>query len=145
MAEPIQHFPPKEDYPHLIRELHLSIDLLAEHLQRSLDNHNLATDSQFLKSFAENVINCSKLIKSFKFQEIGNSFLRHKLEEILPILMSVLHLSLDMAGGSSHMTLLDAAQTPSELPQFFKSLDNYPESTRILIQELDLLSKELQP
>jgi hypothetical protein len=133
---------PDFDYP-IMRELKTRLETLSNHLQNALEDHALPLQTAFLKDFAQNVGALHKLLSSMSPE------FKSSLEELSISLTNILNLPIEMQGGKS-MSVLQAIKNytspspaESDLSLFFISLEKYPESCRILAQELDLLAKDL--
>ena len=135
MAEPATPFLPPPDNPLLIvRELKTHVDTFAEQLQNALENHELSEQDTFLKNFVHNIHTLDKLLKSIVFEEM-NPDVRPKIEEITSVLARVL-----MIPSVENPTSSTKESDPNH---FLTTLLQFPESSRILIQELRLLSQDL--
>ena len=150
MAQPASaSFPPSQNSILLMRELKSHIDLFSEHLQKALKNHELTLQAAFLRGLSQNVAALDKLTRSIPVNDMPAD-VRTTLEEISAILTHILNMPVDTAAGTAQMSIVQAIKnysTPStresDLSIFLRSLDKYPESFRILIQELHLISQDL--
>jgi len=150
MAQPaFSTFPPSDNILLIVRELKGHLETLSEHLQKGLENHQLALQAAFLRDFAHNVTALNKLLTSITFNEV-EADLRQTLEEITVSLTHILNLSIETKREGSSLTALDAIKNftspstrESDLSIYLTSIEKYPESFRILIQELNLLSQDL--
>jgi hypothetical protein len=150
MAQPASaSFPPSQNSILLMRELKSHIDLFSEHLQKALKNHELTLQAAFLRDLSQNVAALDKLTRSIPVNDMPAD-VRTTLEEISAILTHILNMPVDTAAGTAQMSIVQAIKnysTPStresDLSIFLRSLDKYPESFRILIQELHLISQDL--
>lgn len=149
MAQPA-FFPSSDNRAHVIKEVQSHINTLSEHLQKMLQDHQLLIQMAFLKEFSDNVNSLNTLIRSLDLDDMSHER-RKILEESISILSHVLNLSIEPTLKTAPMTLLSAVKnytTPSpqksDLSQFLSSLERYPESLQIIIQELDLVSKDLK-
>ncbi len=151
MAQPASaSFPPSQNSILLMRELKSHIDLFSEDLQKALENHALTLQATFLRELSQNVAALDRLTQSLPFNGMPAE-VKAPLEEILGILMHVLHMPVDIKDGTAQMTIREAVKnysTPStsesDLSIFLRSLEKYPESFRILVQELRLISQDLE-
>ena len=150
MAQPASaSFPTPENSILIMRELKSHVDRFSDHLQKALANHELTLQAAFLRDLSQNVTALDTLLHSISFNQIP-AVPRATLEEIGGILSHVLNLPVDSLSGAKQQTIVEAIKnysTPStresDLSIFLRSLEKYPESFRILIQELDLISQDL--
>jgi hypothetical protein len=150
MAQPASaSFPSSDNSILLVRELKNHLQTLSLHLLNALENDQLALQEIFLRDFAQNVTACNKLLASIPFNEMSPD-LRLTLEEISEALAHILNMTIETPNGGPQMTLLDSIKNftlpstqESDLSIFLTSLEKYPESFRILTQELDLLAQDL--
>ena len=151
MAQPASaSFPVPENNILIIRELKSHVDLFSQHLQKALENQEYTQQAAFLRDLSHNVTALDKLIRSVALDQMSAD-LRATIEESREILTHVLHLPVDSHAESKQITLVEAIKnysTPStresDLSIFLRSLEKYPESFRILIQELHLISQDLE-
>ena len=150
MAQPASaSFPPSDNSLLLVRELKTHLQTLSLHLKNALENDQLALQEIFLIDFAQNVTALTKLLASIPFNEMGPD-LRLTLEEISGTLTHILNMPIETPRGDPQMTLMNSIKNftlpstqESDLSIFLTSLEKYPESFRILTQELDLLALDL--
>jgi hypothetical protein len=145
MAQPAAF--PSENKEEIVKELKAQIDFFSEHLQQAMENPLLQEEESFLKELSENIQTLDKLTKSMKFKDLSIN-VKETVDEVVSILSPILHLSL---GLHQEQTLIEASKNytlpssrESDLCRFLASLEKYPESVRVLIQELALLSEDLR-
>ncbi len=144
MAEPAYNaFPRSDEHLLFIKELKSHIDTLSKHLHAH--SHNLS----FLEKFSQNVTALHTQLKTPLSTPI-DARTRRVLDETMQSLLTILNTPIELIHTHAHLTLLDAVKNysdtssvESDLNFFLTSLEKYPESVRVLIQELDLLSKDL--
>lgn len=149
MAEPASApFPPSDNRILLLRELQSHVEKFSKHLQSALENHLLAQQTVFLREFSDNLVSLNTLMKSISMQDMDPD-LRKSLAENLDILNFALNLSIESDKSTIPLLLLEAIknyETPtpleSDLGKFMAYIGKYPESIRVLIQELNLISEE---
>jgi hypothetical protein len=145
MAEPAYNaFPRSDELLLYIKELKNHIDTLSQHLH-AVHSHNLS----FLEKFSQNVSALHTQLKTPLSTPIGAPT-RRVLDEITQSLLTILSTPIELVHTHAHLSLLEAVKNysntssaESDLNFFLTSLEKYPESVRVLIQELDLLSKDL--
>lgn len=150
MAQPASPFFPLSDNTILmIRELKRHVDTFSDHLHHALQDHPLHNKEKFLMDFTQNIQALNHLLRSLVFHEMDPT-IRPNIEEIASILTHVLTTTSVDIGKGTTISLLDAIKnnstTPiqeSDLSSFLVALVQYPESSRILIQELHLISQDL--
>ncbi|HEY2810621.1 MAG TPA: hypothetical protein VGJ00_04440 [Rhabdochlamydiaceae bacterium] len=150
MAEPIPTpFPPPENQILFVRELRSHVDKLSSHLENLLGNFALVQQENFLKDFSENVQALSKLLQGAPFQAMALD-LKEEMQEATMTLTQILNQSVENLATLSQMSMADAIKNytqpsvaESDLSLFLFALEKYPESCRILIQELHLISQDL--
>lgn len=145
MAEPTYSaFPRSDELLLYIKELKNHIDTLSQHLHAA-HSHNLS----FLEKFSQNITALHTQLKTPLSAPIETS-IRRVLDEITQSLLTILNTPIELMHTHAHLTLLEAVKNysntssaESDLKYFLTSLEKYPESVRVLTQELDLLSKDL--
>lgn len=123
--------------------------MLAKHLQNALEDRQLSQQTPFLREFADNTAALNKLLSSIPFKEIRPE-LKPALEEMASTLTHILNGAVETTEDGQQLSLMDVIKnyTTSSTQEpvlrlFFTSLVKYPESFRILIQELKLLAQDL--
>jgi hypothetical protein len=114
-----------------------------------LEEHQLIQQPAYLQDFSENVAALHTLLQSVPYNEMFPQ-VKEDIQECISILTHIVNEPIDSKAEHSQVNMVEAAKnysTPSfaesDLSRFLSNLEKYPESFRILVQELNLLVKDL--
>ena len=136
--------------PLLSGQMQAQVLEFADHLQKILQDPSLSAQASFLEEFRVNVNHLNQTVE--QAMRLRWKMLRENLKDSAEILSNILNQPLAIPNATENITLLQALQTfssqqpdNSDLSKMLRTFASNPEPTAILIQELELIARDLTP